>query len=287
MAPLVSIIIPAYNSAGWVSDAVECSLAQTHTTCEIIVVDDGSTDATGELLERKYGPRIRLIRQENRGLAGARNTGLARARGDYIQFLDADDLLHPEKIERQLAQLAAATRPALAISDYVLCDMEDVSRIYRRHYLPPVREGTLSLGLLIEHWETGISSPVHCFLFQTRLFRERDISFDESLPNHEDWECWLRVFAQTPEVFYVNQPLALYRVRDRSMAANRPRMREGFLQAIRKQEEIHRGNPVVLHLLEKKRQDVLRLYSRRGMLAARVIEGVFRMIPRRLRRNWE
>ncbi len=102
--PLVSIIIPCYNAERWVSEAVESCLRQTYTPIEIIVVNDGSTDASPERL-RAFGDQILLIDGPNRGAAHARNTALDEARGEYIQFLDADDYLLPDKIERQMARL--------------------------------------------------------------------------------------------------------------------------------------------------------------------------------------
>ena len=96
--PLVSVIIPTYNSAGYIEEALESVFEQTLQDFEIIVVDDGSTDGTGEVL-RKYGDRIRYIYQENNGPASARNGGIRVARGEYIAFLDADDLWVSTKLE--------------------------------------------------------------------------------------------------------------------------------------------------------------------------------------------
>lgn len=102
--PLVSIIIPCYNTERWVSEAVESCLQQTYTSLEIIVINDGSTDDSLEQL-RKFGNKIILLDGPNRGAAQARNHALERATGDYIQFLDADDYLLPDKLERQMARL--------------------------------------------------------------------------------------------------------------------------------------------------------------------------------------
>ena len=97
--PLVSIIIPAYNAAAYIREALDSALAQTYRNKEIIVIDDGSTDKTSRLLERYIKTEsIIYIHQGNHGLAGARNTGIKTARGKYISLLDADDLLPPLKI---------------------------------------------------------------------------------------------------------------------------------------------------------------------------------------------
>lgn len=114
MTPLVSIIIPCFNAERWLAETLESALAQTWPEKEIILVDDGSTD--GSLaLARKFEPRgVVVITQSNAGAAAARNTGLVRARGEFIQFLDADDLLAPDKIEKQVRLLQERGTDCLA-----------------------------------------------------------------------------------------------------------------------------------------------------------------------------
>src|SRR5918994_3621037 len=97
-AALVTVVIPCYNQAHFLGEAIESVLSQSYPNFEILVVDDGSTDDTSEVAGR-YPQQVRLIRQENRGLAGARNTGIGHARGEYLVFLDADDRLLPEALE--------------------------------------------------------------------------------------------------------------------------------------------------------------------------------------------
>ena len=107
MSSLVSVLIPAYNSESMVGDAIRSALAQTHPAVEVIVVDDGSTDGTLGVA-REYGDRVRVIEQENSGACAARNRALAEARGEYVKFLDADDLLTPDAIEVQLGAVQRA-----------------------------------------------------------------------------------------------------------------------------------------------------------------------------------
>src|SRR3989338_10346077 len=99
--PLVSIIIPTYNNAKFISAAIDSAAKQTYPNIEIIVVDDGSTDQTKNVI-LPYQHRIRYIHQSNEGLAAARNKAIEKSKGDYLQFLDADDLIHPEKIKKQI-----------------------------------------------------------------------------------------------------------------------------------------------------------------------------------------
>ncbi len=104
MNPLVSILIPAYNHENWIAESIQSALAQTWPNIEIIVVNDGSTDRTAEIA-KSFVPKIKVVSTENRGLSAAVNTAYRHCSGDYIQELDADDLLLPDKIERQLRAL--------------------------------------------------------------------------------------------------------------------------------------------------------------------------------------
>ena len=99
--PLVTVIITAYNTEKYVKQAIESVIGQTYQHLEIIVVDDGSTDQTGTIAQ-SFGDKILYVRQENKGESGARNTGVMRATGEYISFLDADDYYVPEKIEKEV-----------------------------------------------------------------------------------------------------------------------------------------------------------------------------------------
>src|SRR5437867_5272527 len=113
MPRLVSILIPVYNAESFVAETIHSALDQTWPAKEVIAVDDGSTDRSAKILE-SFGSRIRIIGQENRGASAARNRALAEARGEVIQYLDADDLLAPDKIEIQLRRLES--EPARSIA---------------------------------------------------------------------------------------------------------------------------------------------------------------------------
>jgi glycosyltransferase involved in cell wall biosynthesis len=100
--PLVSIIIPVYNSEIYLAECIESAINQIHSNTEIIIVDDGSTDNSLQIARNFENEKVRVLNQDNRGASAARNTGLKEAKGSYIQFLDADDLLSPDKIEEQI-----------------------------------------------------------------------------------------------------------------------------------------------------------------------------------------
>jgi glycosyltransferase involved in cell wall biosynthesis len=125
LSELVSIIIPCFDSERFVGEAIQSALAQTYPRTEVVVVDDGSTDGSLEVI-RSFGDRIRWESGPNRGACAARNRGLALARGRYIQFLDSDDLLHPEKVAKQLPLLEANKR-ALIYSLHTVVSMDPKS----------------------------------------------------------------------------------------------------------------------------------------------------------------
>jgi glycosyltransferase involved in cell wall biosynthesis len=119
----VSAIVPVYNGAATVADAIRSALAQTFSALEIIVVDDGSTDSTPAVLEQ-FGDRIRVIRQSNAGSSAARNQGAAAAAGEYLAFLDADDLWEPQMAERCAAALDAHPECVMAFANLALVDSD-------------------------------------------------------------------------------------------------------------------------------------------------------------------
>lgn len=258
-SPLVSIIIPTYNDRDVVCDAVDCSLNQTYDNLEIIVVDDGSTDGTEAILKEKFGCRIKCIRQENRGLSAARNTGIRNASGEYFQFLDADDLIDRTKIYVQVGQLQSVSGIAVAYCDYVRSSIDDETVTFKRK--TPVLQQQKPLDDLIMKWETEVSIPPHCFLFDAAFFNKHGIAFDETLPTHEDWDCWMSVFSCYPEVIFIDLPLANYRVRNDSMCSNRLKMRNGYLMAINKQITKNRANKEVVMKLKNRKKEIRHLYQ--------------------------
>jgi len=131
-APLVTAVIPTYNRADLVCEAIDSVLAQDYPSFEVIVVDDGSTDGTGEMLTRRYGDRIRYIWQENAGVAAARNAGIRAAQGDYIAFQDSDDLWLPGKLTAQMRALQKHAECALCYTKALYCtpDGRPTRRVY-------------------------------------------------------------------------------------------------------------------------------------------------------------
>ena len=258
------MIIPCYNHAQYLPDAVRSIISQTVSEWECIIINDGSSDNTRDvaLSLAAEDSRVRYLEQPNRGLARARNRGLDEARGQYIQFLDADDIIAPNKFELQLQALSTTNELALSYSNYYCCRINDRLNIRIKCYLSPQIDIERPLQDLASRWETELSIPVHCFLLDARIFKLYQIRFDESIPNHEDWECWMRVLTMKPSLFYVDEELAVYRILDSSMHSNYARMRRGFLQAIRKQQKLWRKNREMREILELKIEVTKGMYKR-------------------------
>lgn len=290
--PLVSIVIPTYNNVAVVCQAIDCSLNQTYKNVEIIVVDDGSSDDTEALLRKKYKKDIIYIRQKNRGTGGARNTGIRNSSGKYLQFLDADDLIDQDKITIQMSQLRSTPDRALSYCDYSCCDINDMTVTYPR--ISPVMQEEKPFTDIMLKWETGLTIPVHCFLFDAALFKENSVAFDENLQANEDWDCWMNVFALEPKVFFVDRVLAFYRVRNDSRCRNRVKMRKSYLAAIDKQIRINRLNRDVVQHLQSRKEQIEYLY-RDAALVNRLIKRCpplvksiwSEIVPWRIRRRFQ
>ncbi|HUE76455.1 MAG TPA: glycosyltransferase, partial [Longimicrobiales bacterium] len=222
----VSVIIPAYNARPWIGDAIESALRQTHPPREVIIVDDGSEDGTDEMVLARFGDRVRVLRQENRGLAAARNAGLAAAGGELIQFLDADDVLLDRKLEKQVALLGRAPRLDVAYCDYAFfADGRPEHRWPSGHEPPPADSQPLL------HLIRGNTIAVHAAL--SRRVRIQEIGgFDESLGACEDLDLWLRMAAAGCRFQYIPEVLVLYRVRPGSMSGDAVRQAEWTIEVL-------------------------------------------------------
>jgi glycosyltransferase involved in cell wall biosynthesis len=248
---LVSIIVPCYNQAEYLSDSLGSIMNQAYTEWECIVVNDGSTDNTEEVANFwvAIDDRFKYVYQKNSGLSAARNLGLEIARGDYIQFLDADDAIHPEKLSTQLQCFREFSLNKISISSYYASIANDLTVKHPSRFMSARFKTKNHFKDLILYWELCLSIPVHCFLFHGEFFNKYNIRFNEDLPNHEDWDCWMRIFALKPNVHYVDRPLAIYRIRDSSMSYQRVNMRNGFLKAIFLQADMYPKKSSIYRLL--------------------------------------
>lgn len=203
MIAKVSVIIPVYNASNYVAKAINSVLAQGYNNYEIIVVDDGSTDETREVLNG-YEDRIRYVYQNNAGPAKARNTGIKQARGDYITFLDADDLWLPDKLEKQLSFFNIHPQYSL-----VFTDMQHIvgANVIHKSYLKEKNYQYLSSGSIYENLLR------ECFIFTPTVMVKRECLervgfFNENLRIAEDYDLWLRI-ADKFQIGFLDQPLVI------------------------------------------------------------------------------
>lgn len=229
-ASLVSVIVPTYNYGHFIEETLECLRSQTYPTWECVVIDDGSTDDTAERVARfmERDSRFRFLRQTNAKQAAARNNGLRNSVGQYIQFLDADDLIEPEKFERQVEYLEAHPEVDILYGSMRYFGSENpAERLYwiwgeNKPWMPEVSgKGKEVLTALVRHNIMATNSPMI-----KRSVVDAVGMFDERLPPAEDWDYWLRCAAAGMRFEFNNSPgtLALGRYHISSSSTDRRSM---------------------------------------------------------------
>ncbi len=232
--PLVSVIVPTYNRAGMLEKAVESVLAQTFKDLELIVVDDGSTDNTGEVMT-KYQGRVKYVAKKNGGVASARNRGLEKASGDLVAWLDDDDFFMPDKIKKQVEFFKKNPVVGLVYSGHLTIN-STTPQIKKAFFVPPPLKSCESLRKALLN---------QCFFANSTVVMKRECfdltgPFDESLRHTVDYDMWLRTaayfrFGCVPEV------LAGYRWHGRQISLQRD---PGILPLLRrKAQELYRKHP--------------------------------------------
>lgn len=211
--PTVSIIIPSFNSDKHIAETIDSILQQTFADIEIIVVDDGSSDRTCEIVRSYAGSPVRLVTQKNSGVCVARNHGLRLAQGNYVCFMDHDDYWFSDKLERQISAFATYPDAGVVYSSFINWHADESGRFpspasYEFTVAPceidPEFSGWIYHQFLVDCW----------MLTSTAMFRkevlERCGSFDVRLPYSEDWDLWLRVSREYPMI-KLRRPTTLYR----------------------------------------------------------------------------
>jgi glycosyltransferase involved in cell wall biosynthesis len=242
MSGSVSVVVPVFNGAKYIKNAVENVLGQTYKNIEIIVVDDGSVDHTKKEIEYfiKQGA-IKYIYQSNKGLAGARNTGIKNSTGEFIKFFDCDDLLYPEQIERQVHQLENKSDKTVSITDYQL-EFESKNK-------KTVHIGMGTGSQLARFIESNLG-PVHAYLAHRGLVKGIN-GFDENLSSCEDTDFWLRALLHGCVIERLEYTGCCYRILGESMSSS---AEKHFLQRCKVFEKL---NQALLPGLDRLPGDVL------------------------------
>jgi glycosyltransferase involved in cell wall biosynthesis len=269
----VSAVIPAFNSERLLATAIESVLEQTHSPIECIVVDDGSRDATAEVA-RGYGDRVRLVQEENRGAAAARNRGAALARGELLAFLDADDRWLPARLERQLQALDERVDFAA-----VMCATEVVDRNLR------------PLGVIRQDPELTIEKLLMCRsplvstgsnLLLTRECYQSVGGFDETLPSRagaEDWQMNYRL-VERGTLTTIPDVLVQYRVHAGNASASAARLEADMVEAFGR---IYSDTPLQPGVRRLRRRAYANLH--RMLAGAYYVEHSFGQFARHLARS--
>ena len=227
--PHVSVVVPLYQTERYIAEALASVLAQTYADFEVIVVDDGSSDRGPEIARSTGDPRVRVVTQENRGLAGARNSGIRNSKGAVIAFLDSDDRWAPTKLARHVELLAREPRIGVAFAVSRLVDDDgDPTGLMQT----PARIDFTAPHVFCRNPVGNGSAPViRRATFDAIAFFDpalkRTCWFDESFRQSEDIECWTRIAATTGWQFgFINEPLTDYRVNSTGLSANTERQLE-------------------------------------------------------------
>ena len=249
--PLVSVVIACYNSARYLAETLTSVVAQTYPRIEIIVVDDGSSDATASIAQ-SYP--VKYLRQENQGVSAARNTGFLHCRGEYVQFLDHDDRLLPEAIETGVRLLANHPEYAMAIGEHRYIGVDGTTLGYsskhavgRNHYLA-----------LLEH--NFIETP--CSVLHRRAALPITVVFNESLQGAEDYELYLRIARQSDMILH-DAVVAEYRLHDASLSRDAEFMILVTCRVLEMELPYLQGNRKKLRQHDRGHQFIRRHFGRR------------------------
>lgn len=243
--PLVTVVMPVYNVAAYIEQSLSSVIAQTYKNIEILIVDDESPDNSVAIIEREFSDqRIHIIRQKNRGLAGARNTGIRHAKGQFIAFLDSDDFWQADKIEKHIARMLANTNCGVSFCSSLFVDEAGVSLnrlqapkkkqnyqpkdIFCRNPIgngsvPVIRKSILDQICFFDKDKTETVAVKEDSTDKEQSVESRPYGqyFNEALRQSEDVDCWTRIAILTGTEFeYIDEPLTNYRLNNSGLSAN-------------------------------------------------------------------
>jgi len=232
-----TIVIPVFNGSSTLREAIESALAQSYSFFEVLVVDDGSTDDSAEIVSSYDDPRLRMVQQENGGLNSARNTGIREARADFVGLLDADDIWEPTKLAKQMAHLQSDPAIGLSFAGSWMIDLGSKPTGLRQS---PQVSGITSADLLYRNPVGNGSTPVMRRTALEDIAHPHPVDghtcwFDEELRQSTDIECWIRLSLQTGwKIEGIPEALTGYRVNPAGLSANVLRQFDTWLQMVQK-----------------------------------------------------
>jgi hypothetical protein len=283
-----SIIIPVYKAEKYIAATVKSVLKQTYKNFEILIIDDASPDKSIDICKQFTDSRIKILHQENRGLAGARNTGIRHAQGEYLAFIDADDLWLPEKLEKHVAHLDSSPKVGVSFSRSTF--INDEGQPLGLYQMPQLKNITLPQVLCRNPISNGSAAVVRKEVFASIKFQDHlhgtieDFYFDERFRQSEDIECWIRIAIQTDwQIEGIAEALTLYRVNSGGLSANVLQQLNSWEKVIEKTRSY--APEIIAQWETLARAYQLRYLSRR---AVRLQDGAMavKLINRALRTNW-
>lgn len=228
--PLISVIIPSYNSGKFLNEAIESAVNQTYKNLEIIIVNDGSSDNTEKIAKEWQfkDSRVKYFKhQQNKGLAAARNTGIKNSKGEYLAFLDADDIWLPKKVEIQLKKIKELEAD-LVFSNWYVVESNKNKKVKPFDSSPLRNKENLVCSLIRKNF----ISPSTVLLKKSAL--KKVGLFDENLCSSEDYDLWLRFVLEGMEIGFCEDPLIYLRKHSEQMSKNIYKMRISRLQVLKK-----------------------------------------------------
>ncbi|UQD56150.1 glycosyltransferase family 2 protein [Flavobacterium sp. K5-23] len=246
---LVSVIIPCYNQGNFLNETLESVYKQTYSDWECIIVDDGSIDNTMEIAQSwvSNDKRFKYYNKENGGVSSARNYGIELAQGEFLQFLDSDDILDMKKIEISinLLKLPKNSEVQMVISNFKMISSDS------KEFYPAFCELTYESLSFENFLYNFFSIQIQCGFFDVKLFES--IKFPENLSAQEDWVVWVHLFKNKPNYIFKNLPLAYYRInptgRMMTMGADDNQIK--VLDSLKEILTYHQYHQFSVHLMSK------------------------------------
>jgi glycosyltransferase involved in cell wall biosynthesis len=222
----ISVIVPCYNQAQYLNQCLQSVLDQTHQNWECIIVNDGSTDNTEQLALEWINKDIRFkyIKKINGGLSSARNEGIKKSQGQFIQFLDSDDTIENKKLEKSIKLFQENEKLDAVISNFKSFTND------KKTYPNPFKDFekiNFNFESILLRWDVTFAIPIHCFIIK----KPSNLFFDESLRAKEDWVFWCGYFMRNPTVHFINESFANYRKHTTNMTSDSQHMKQNYLHA--------------------------------------------------------
>jgi glycosyltransferase involved in cell wall biosynthesis len=231
----VSVIIPVYNCAEYIKESLLSAISQTYSTIEIIIVNDGSTDNSLDIIKEisSNNNNIKVFSQSNQGPSAARNFGISQATGDYIQFLDADDIILPFKLEKQVALLEKHPEVAVCHCNYIQFSYHNESDNYCAN---TDFDSKNQLIEVLTRWSHSLMIPPIAALFRSSIIQDHNLQWDSNLWGSEDWNLYLRILTKGHKFIHLPELLAMHRGRPGSLSQDRVKMALSDLRVLDKLE---------------------------------------------------